>query len=207
MPCPVIGEAFRQVDYTGTGGPGDFDNPGVALSDGAAARVADGSLTLTGDARGTVAGNEGVVIVAGTVVESTGDGLITITGTGFTSQAGTDVTVRFIDEAMGMPFAGSDFVEVPGTIISENEITGTSPTPPGVSVFAFVMDGIHPHDIATILDAHNVAVRAGHHCTQPLMRRLGVPATTRASAWVYNTTEEIDRLADALMDAQRVFGL
>ncbi len=76
-----------------------------------------------------------------------------------------------------------------------------------VSVFAFTMDGIHPHDIATILDAHGVAVRAGHHCTQPLMRRLGVPATTRASAWIYNTTEEIDRLVAALVDARRVFGM
>jgi cysteine desulfurase/selenocysteine lyase len=75
-----------------------------------------------------------------------------------------------------------------------------------VSVFAFVMDGVHPHDVATILDAHGVAVRAGHHCTQPLMRRLGVPATTRASAWIYNTVEEIDRLVEGLEDARRVFG-
>jgi cysteine desulfurase/selenocysteine lyase len=76
-----------------------------------------------------------------------------------------------------------------------------------VSVFSFALDGIHPHDVATILDAHGVAVRAGHHCTQPLMRRLGVPATTRASAWIYNTTEEIDRLVAGLGDARRVFGI
>ncbi|HEX7119922.1 MAG TPA: SufS family cysteine desulfurase, partial [Longimicrobiales bacterium] len=56
------------------------------------------------------------------------------------------------------------------------------------AVFSFALEGVHPHDVATILDAEGIAVRAGHHCTQPLMRRLGVPATTRASCWVYNTT-------------------
>ena len=87
------------------------------------------------------------------------------------------------------------------------QLFGPSDPDRRVSVFAFTMDGIHPHDVATILDAHGVAVRAGHHCTQPLMRRLGVPATTRASAWIYNTTEEIDRLVAALEDARRVFGI
>jgi len=76
-----------------------------------------------------------------------------------------------------------------------------------VSVFSFALDGVHPHDIATVLDAEGIAVRAGHHCTQPLMRRLGVPATTRASLYLYNTTDEIDRLADALGTAQSIFGM
>jgi cysteine desulfurase/selenocysteine lyase len=75
------------------------------------------------------------------------------------------------------------------------------------AVFSFTLEGVHPHDVATILDAENIAVRAGHHCAQPLMRRLGVPATTRASLYVYNTTAEIDRLADGLEEAKRVFGL
>lgn len=73
------------------------------------------------------------------------------------------------------------------------------------AVFSFALEGVHPHDVATILDAEGIAVRAGHHCTQPLMRRLGVPATTRASCWIYNTTDELDRLAEALEVARRIF--
>ncbi len=74
-----------------------------------------------------------------------------------------------------------------------------------ISVFSFALEGVHPHDVATVLDAENIAVRAGHHCAQPLMRRLGVPATTRASLYLYNTTDEIDRLADGLDGARRLF--
>ncbi|CAN5702722.1 cysteine desulfurase [soil metagenome] len=73
------------------------------------------------------------------------------------------------------------------------------------AVFSFRLDGVHPHDVATIVDAEGVAVRAGHHCCQPLMRHLGVPATTRASAYIYNTTAEIDRLAEALERAREMF--
>ncbi len=81
------------------------------------------------------------------------------------------------------------------------------PTPADrIAVFSFALEGVHPHDVATILDAENIAVRAGHHCTQPLMRRLGVPATTRASCWVYNTAEDIDRLADGLDRTRAIFG-
>jgi cysteine desulfurase/selenocysteine lyase len=81
------------------------------------------------------------------------------------------------------------------------------PTDPAqrVAVFSFTLDGVHPHDVATVLDAEGIAVRAGHHCTQPLMRRLGVPATTRASLYLYNSTDEIDRLADGLAAARRLF--
>jgi cysteine desulfurase / selenocysteine lyase len=75
-----------------------------------------------------------------------------------------------------------------------------------IAVFSFALDGVHPHDVATILDAEGIAVRAGHHCTQPLMRRLGVPATTRASCYVYNTPEDLDRLAEGLEKARRIFG-
>jgi cysteine desulfurase/selenocysteine lyase len=74
-------------------------------------------------------------------------------------------------------------------------------------IVSFELDGVHPHDVSEILDRHAVAVRAGHHCAQPLMERLGVPATTRASLAVYNTREEIDRLVEGLHDAKRVFGL
>jgi len=74
-------------------------------------------------------------------------------------------------------------------------------------IVSFELPGIHAHDVSEILDRHAVCVRAGHHCAQVLMERLGVPATTRASFGVYNTPEEIDRLVDALHDARRVFQL
>lgn len=73
------------------------------------------------------------------------------------------------------------------------------------SVCSFVIEGIHPHDIGTILDQEGVAIRTGHHCTMPLMKRFGVPATARASMAFYNTTEEIDRLVAALEKAREVF--
>ena len=72
-------------------------------------------------------------------------------------------------------------------------------------ILSFELDGVHPHDVSEILDRHGVAVRAGHHCAQPLMERLGVPATTRASLAVYNTRGEIDRLVEGLADAGELF--
>jgi cysteine desulfurase / selenocysteine lyase len=74
-------------------------------------------------------------------------------------------------------------------------------------VVAFSMEGIHPHDIAEVCDRYAVCIRAGHHCAQPLMRRLGVGATARASFHVYNAPEDVDRLIEALHDARRVFEL
>lgn len=74
------------------------------------------------------------------------------------------------------------------------------------SVFAFTVEGIHPHDLASLLDAHGVAIRAGHHCAQPLGRRFRVPATARASAAFYTIPEEIDALVQALHAAKEVFG-
>jgi len=73
-------------------------------------------------------------------------------------------------------------------------------------VVSFELGEIHPHDVAAILDGENVAVRAGHHCCQPLMRELGVVATTRASFYVYNTPDEVDRLVAALEKANAIFG-
>ena len=73
------------------------------------------------------------------------------------------------------------------------------------AVFSFEIEGLHPHDIATVLDSQGIAIRAGHHCAQPLMRRLAVPATTRASCYLYNTTGEIDRLIDGLEMAKSLF--
>lgn len=74
------------------------------------------------------------------------------------------------------------------------------------AVISFVIDGIHPHDVSTIFDSHGVAVRAGHHCAQPVMARYDLPATTRASFYVYNDVDDIDRLADAIHATQKLFG-
>jgi cysteine desulfurase/selenocysteine lyase len=73
-------------------------------------------------------------------------------------------------------------------------------------VISIVLDGIHPHDVATIFDHEGVAVRAGHHCAQPVMQRYEVPATTRASFYVYNDLDDIEALADAVRATQRIFG-
>jgi cysteine desulfurase/selenocysteine lyase len=67
------------------------------------------------------------------------------------------------------------------------------------------MAGVHPHDIAQMLDSRGVAVRAGHHCAQPLMARLGLPATVRATFGLYNTTAEVDALAEALEEVEVMF--
>jgi cysteine desulfurase/selenocysteine lyase len=84
------------------------------------------------------------------------------------------------------------------------EILGPPPADRG-GVIAFTFAPAHPHDVAQIVDRRGVCVRAGHHCTQPLMRRFGVPATTRASFYLYTVREEIDRLCDGLEDVRGVF--
>jgi len=73
------------------------------------------------------------------------------------------------------------------------------------SILSFVMEGVHPHDIGTIVDREGVAIRTGHHCAQPVMRRYGIPATARASLALYNTREELDALAAALFKVREVF--
>ena len=83
------------------------------------------------------------------------------------------------------------------------KITGTAKNK--VPVISFTMESAHPHDIATILDTNAIAVRAGHHCAQPLMKRLGVSATTRASMSFYNTIDEINQLGDALKKVSNIF--
>ncbi len=73
-------------------------------------------------------------------------------------------------------------------------------------VFAFALKGVHPHDLATFLDAEGIAVRAGHHCTQPLHDRFGIPATTRASFGVYTTEAEVRRFVTVLTHIAKRFG-
>jgi cysteine desulfurase/selenocysteine lyase len=89
---------------------------------------------------------------------------------------------------------------------------------PGVSIFgpmdadlrggviSFELEGVHPHDIGQVLDTHGVAIRTGHHCAQPVMLALSVPATARASFYLYNTTDEVDKLAASLQEVTRFFG-
>jgi cysteine desulfurase/selenocysteine lyase len=73
-------------------------------------------------------------------------------------------------------------------------------------VISFTLCDIHPHDLASILDARGVCIRAGHHCAQPLMRRLGVAATARASFYVYNDESDVDALVEGLESAKELFG-
>ena len=95
-------------------------------------------------------------------------------------------------------YATERLSEIPGL-----RIIGTAAEK--VSVISFVMDGIHPHDLGTIVDHEGIAIRTGHHCAMPIMDYFGVPATARASLAFYNTLEEIDRLVDALTTAREVF--
>jgi cysteine desulfurase/selenocysteine lyase len=90
-----------------------------------------------------------------------------------------------------------------------HEVPGLTLFGPGIehrgSLCAFALEGVHPHDVAEILGRESVCVRAGHSCAQPLMRRLGVSATTRASFAVHNTRDDVDRLIDALGTVREVF--
>ncbi len=89
--------------------------------------------------------------------------------------------------------------EVPGLRIF-------GPPPPRGALVSFAMEGVHPHDLTTFANARGLALRGGHHCTQPLMRRFGVAATTRASFYFYNTREEVDHMIDILHEARKFFG-
>lgn len=86
-----------------------------------------------------------------------------------------------------------------------NDVTVFGPAD-GAGIVSFAIDGIHPHDLGTILDESNVAIRAGHHCAQPLMDYLGVPATARASFGLYSNHEDIDALLEGIARTRRIFG-
>ncbi len=90
------------------------------------------------------------------------------------------------------------------TTIPQVRILGTAHEK--AAVLSFLIDGVHPHDAGTILDQLGVAIRAGHHCAQPVMERFGVPATCRASFALYNTPAEVDALADGVRRVIEVFG-
>ena len=136
-------------------------------------------------------------------------------------EAGTPAIAQAIGMASALRWL--DGVGMEAVLEHEREITdyalGAVAAVPGLRVFgpprgaervgpvSFELEGVHAHDVSEILDRHGVAVRAGHHCAQPLMDRFGIAATARASFGVYTTTEEIDRLVDGLHDARRVFDL
>ena len=96
-----------------------------------------------------------------------------------------------------------DYATAAVSSIDGVEIIGRAPAKAGI--LSFIIDGVHPHDAGTILDQQGVAVRAGHHCAQPVLERLGVQATVRASFALYNTREEIDLLAHGITKAVEVF--
>ena len=84
--------------------------------------------------------------------------------------------------------------------------SGSSARPPErAGAISFVLDGVHPHDVGTVLDQEGVAVRTGHHCAQPVMERFGVPATARASFALYNTRDEVDALVRGLERVRSLF--
>lgn len=91
--------------------------------------------------------------------------------------------------------------------IPDLHIYGPRDTAKRGGAISFTLADIHPHDLATILDQQGIAIRAGHHCARPLMRVLDVPATARASFYVYNTSDEVDALVEGLHEARRIFGV
>ena len=114
----------------------------------------------------------------------------------YVSQVGLDAIRQYEHELLA--YGTRALTAIPGV-----RLTGTAPDKGGI--LAFVLEGVHPHDIGTILDGEGVAIRTGHHCCQPLMERLGVPATARASLALYNTREELDTLTTALARVREVF--
>jgi cysteine desulfurase/selenocysteine lyase len=97
-----------------------------------------------------------------------------------------------------LAYATERLLEIPGL-----RIIGTAKDK--TAVLSFVLEDAHPHDIGTILDGEGIAIRAGHHCAQPLMKRMGIPATARASFSFYNTRDDVDCLVDALRKTQELF--
>jgi cysteine desulfurase / selenocysteine lyase len=115
----------------------------------------------------------------------------------YLSEVGLDAIERHERELAERALAA--LVEVPGVRVFGPEAERR------VGIVSFEVEGAHPHDVAQILGWEGIAVRAGHHCTQPLMRALGVPATTRASFYLYSLPEEVDRLVEGLVKVRRTF--
>ena len=116
---------------------------------------------------------------------------------GYLAGIGFERIVRFEQDLL--EYATAALSRLPGV-----RVIGTAASK--VGVLSFVLEGVHPHDVGTILDREGVAIRTGHHCCQPLMDRLGLPATSRASLALYNTREDIDALVAALQKVRALFG-
>ncbi len=134
-------------------------------------------------------------------------------GTPAIAQAiGLAAAFRWLD-SLGMDAATAHEREIAGYTLERLasvpglRVFGPPASPTRLGPVSFELEGIHGHDVAEILDRHGVAVRAGHHCAQPLMNRFGIAATARASFGIYTTRDEIDRLVEGLDDARHVFGL
>src|SRR5690606_13451542 len=134
-------------------------------------------------------------------------------GVPMTSQVvGLGAAVRYL-EAIGMDAVAAHAHALTGaaleglSAIEGVRIVGPTENVERGGAVSFVVDGIHAHDVGQILDDEGVAIRVGHHCAWPLMRRLGVPATARASFAVYNTLDEVDQLVAAVRKAQKFFGV
>lgn len=112
--------------------------------------------------------------------------------------AGIDKPAALAHEAKLLASAEEKLRAIDGVRIFSN-------APQRASILSFELTGVHPHDMATVFDQLGICVRAGHHCAQPLMRVLGVTATVRASFALYNTTEDVERLAEAILKAKRLF--
>jgi cysteine desulfurase/selenocysteine lyase len=117
-------------------------------------------------------------------------------GIGYLTRIGFDRIARI--ERDLLEYATSALSQLPGV-----RVIGAAAERAGV--ISFVVDGVHPHDVGTVLDREGVAIRTGHHCCQPLMERLGVPATARASLALYNNRDDIDALVAALQTVQELF--
>src|SRR6185312_4859445 len=129
----------------------------------------------------------------------------------YVEATGLGAAVEWLD-ALGLDAVGAhEHALVAYALDALTEVPGLTIYGPAAehrgSLVSFALDGVHPHDVAELLGRRNVCVRAGHHCAQPLMRRLGVPATTRASFAAHSTREDVDALVDGLHEVRRIFRL
>ena len=114
----------------------------------------------------------------------------------YLSQVGLDLVTEYERELL-------DYATEAVSTITGVQIIGTAREKAGI--LSFVLEGVHAHDVGTILDQEGIAIRTGHHCAMPVMQRFGVPATARASLAFYNTREEVDALVGAIHKVKRMF--
>lgn len=115
----------------------------------------------------------------------------------YLEQVGMDMIAA--QEKVLVSYALERLEEVPGVTVYGPDAKDRG------GVTAFTLDGVHPHDVAQILDGDGIAVRAGHHCAMPLHDKLNIPASTRASYYLYNSVEEIDKLIEGLYKVKQIF--